>query len=275
MSYNLANKKVNFSVAIRSDAYKNMINSTLGDKELAREFVANISAVVSNNYMLQNCDAGSIISAGLTASSLKLPLSQTLGFAYIIPYGNKAQFQIGWKGLVQLAIRSGQYKSIGCDLVREGEYLGRDELTGEPKFKFADDLSKATIGYYAYLQLVNGFTKVIYWSKEKCEQHAKTYSKSYGNGSKTDNWTNSFDTMALKTVVKQLISKWGIMSVDLESAIKNDQAVIKDTGEVEYVDNDNDTIPPSPTDNAKALLETKKSQAQEVDDIFDKIDSEK
>lgn len=240
MEINNYKEKPKFSVAIKQDSYKNLINNTLGDKELAREFVANISGVVSNNYALQKCDAGSIISAGLTASSLKLPLTATLGFCYVIPYGSKAQFQIGRKGLVQLAIRSGQYSSIGCDVIKDGEYIGRDKLTGEPLFNFRDniDVNAKTIGYYAYLKLVNGFTKVIYWSVEKCQEHAKKYSKSYGNGSATDNWTTQFDTMALKTVLKQLISKWGIMSVDLQNAITKDQAVIKDDGTTEYVDND-------------------------------------
>lgn len=137
---------------------------------------------------------------------------------------------------MQLAIRTGQYQSIGCDVIREGEYLGRDKLTGEPIFEFHDDITKPVVGYYSYFKLTNGFTKVLYWSKEKCQEHAKTYSKSYGNGSATDLWTNSFDTMALKTCLKQLISKWGIMSVELQNAIKYDQAVVEDEKPV-YIDN--------------------------------------
>lgn len=260
-------KKIQFTVAIRSESFQKMINDTLGDKELAREFISNITTVVSNNSSLQKCDTGSILSAGLTASSLNLPLSPTLGFAYVIPYGSKAQFQIGWKGLVQLAIRTGQYQGLGCDVVREGEYLGRDKLTGEPTFAFNDDLSKPIIGYYSYLKLVNGFTKIVYWSKEKCEKHARKYSKSYGTGYSTDNWTNMFDTMALKTVVKQLITKWGIMSVELQEAIKKDQAVIDEKGNIAYLDNeveedDKNIVQPLPIEN---------KEQEEFDKICDMV----
>lgn len=234
-------KKVPFSVAIRSDAYKNMINNTLGNQKVAQRFIAEITTAVSNNPKLGDCEPATIISAGLNAQSMNLPLAPTLGQAYIIPYGNKAQFQIGWKGLVQLAIRSGQYSTLGTNEVREGEYQGRDEF-GEPIIKFNEksDLDKPIVGYMAYLKLVNGFTKKIYWSKEECEAHAVKYSKShtnpYSKGSENDKWSQDFDGMALKTVLKQLISKWGVMSVDLQKAIETDQAVIEDD-KLNYVDN--------------------------------------
>lgn len=231
-------QQVKFSVAIRTDAYQNLINSTLGDKEVARKFVADISSVVSNNYKLSLCEAGSIISAGLTAQSLNLPLSQTLGFAYIIPFGTKAQFQIGKNGLVQLALRTGQYEKLGVRPVHEGELLGLDEF-GEEVFKFSHDFdNNQVLGYMAYLKLVNGFSKKIYWTKEQCEKHGRKYSKSYGTGKDTDLWKNEFDDMAQKTVLKQLISKWGIMSTELQMAIQRDQAVISQDGTLHYVDND-------------------------------------
>ena len=233
--------QMKFSVAVRTDAYQKLINETLGDKELARQFVADISTVVSGNYKLQSCDAGSILSAGLVAQSLKLPLTQSLGFAYVIPYGSKAQFQIGYKGLIQLAQRSGQFKSIGARPVHEGEYVGQDKH-GEDIFKFDHkfDLEKV-VGYYAYFELLNGFEKSVYWTVEQCEAHAKRYSKSYGNGTDTDNWTKMFDQMALKTVLKQLLSKYAPLSTEMISAVKYDQAVINDDGTPEYVDNDVET----------------------------------
>jgi recombination protein RecT len=235
-------KKIPFSVAIRSDAYKTLINNTLGDPKVAQRFIAEISTAVSNNPKLGDCDPATIISAGLNAQSMDLPLAPTLGQCYIIPYGNKAQFQIGWKGLVQLAIRSGQYLTIGASEVREGEYLGRDEF-GEPLIKFNNnpDLTKSIVGYMAYLKLVNGFTKKIYWSKEECEAHANKYSKAhtgqYSKGGENDKWAQDFDSMALKTVLKQLISKWGVMSVEMRKAIETDQAVINGN-KTEYVDNE-------------------------------------
>ena len=227
-----------FSVAIRSEKYQQLINNTLGDKKVAQKFIADITSVVSNNYMLANCDAGSILSAGLMAQSLNLPLSSSLGFAYVVPYGNKAQFQIGWKGFVQLALRTGQYKKMGVMCVHEGEYLGMNEF-GEDLVKFSHDFdNKPVVGYFAYFEMVNGFVKTFYWTKEQCDKHAHTYSKSYGSGKATDNWKNNFDAMAMKTVIKQLLSKWAIMSVELEKAIISDQAVINENGSVEYVDNE-------------------------------------
>lgn len=228
-----------FSVAIRDDKHVKLINDTLGDKELARQFVADITTVVSQNPLLQNCDTGTILSAGLMATSLKLPLTNSLGFAYVIPYGNKAQFQLGWKGLVQLAQRSGQFKRLGVRDVHKGEYVGQDDF-GEDLFKFSHEYdNEEIVGYYAYFELLNGFTKSIYWTKQQCEKHARRYSKSYGNGTATDNWTNMFDVMAEKTVMKQLLSKYAPLSVELQRAIVSDQAVLKqDLSVGEYVDNE-------------------------------------
>lgn len=231
-----------FSVAIRSDAYKNLINDTLGNPSVARKFVAEISTVVGNNYALQECDAKTIISAGLLAQSLNLPLAPTLGFCYIIPYGNKATFQVGWKGLVQLAIRTGSYEKLGVNVVREGEYLGRDEF-GEPLIKYNDEFAnKPIVGYHAHFKLMNGFVKNIYWTKEMCEEHGKRYSAEYrtkGSGK----WKEMFDEMAMKTVLKQLISKWGIMSTELMTVVEADQAVVKENGEYDYVDNEKEDKP--------------------------------
>ena len=227
-----------FSVAIRTTAYQDLINNTLGDKEVARQFIADISSVVSGNYKLQSCNAGSIISAGLVAQTLKLPLAQTLGYAYVIPYGNNAQFQIGYRGLLQLALRSGQFKTIGARPVHKGEYVGQDKY-GEDIFHFDHQYDlEEVVGYFAYFVLTNGFEKSVYWTKEQCQEHAKRYSRSYGNGSDTDNWTNMFDQMALKTVLKQLISKYAPMSTEFITAIKYDQSVINDDGTPEYVDNE-------------------------------------
>lgn len=233
--------QMKFSLAIRQTAYQDLINNTLGDVNVAKQFIADISSVVSNNYKLQQCEANSILSAGLMAQSLKLPLAQSLGFAYLVPYKDKAVLIIGYKGLIQLAIRSGQYKTIGVRPVHKGEWIGLDKH-GEDLFKFdhQHDLDEV-VGYYAWIELANGFEKTIYWTVEQCEKHGKRYSKSYGNGSDTDLWGKDFDTMSMKTVLKQLISKWGIMSVDIQKAVVFDQAIIKDDGTPEYVDNPEDT----------------------------------
>lgn len=233
-------QKVKFSVAIQSDTYKNLINKTLGDEKVAKQFIADISTVVSNNPTLSNCLPASILSAGLMAQSLKLSLSSSLGFAYIVPYGDKAQFQIGWKGLVQLAQRSGQFKRLGVREVHEGEYIGQDNF-GDDLFKFDHKFdSNAVVGYFAYFELLNGFQKTMYWTKEQCEAHARKYSRSYGSGKQTDLWKNSFDQMACKTVLKLLLNRYAPLSVELQKAVLADQAIINDVAneKYEYVDND-------------------------------------
>ena len=255
-----------FSVAIRSDAYKKLINETLGNPEVARKFIADISSVVSNNYQLQKCEAGSIISGGLMAQSLNLPLSQSLGFAYLVPYGNKAQFIIGAKGIIQLAQRTGLYERIGVRNVHEGEYLGQDEF-GDDEFKFSHEFDdKEVVGYFAYFKLTNGFKKTLYWTTKQCMSHAKRYSKAFTNSSTTSLWKTDFDTMAQKTVLKQLISKFGPMSVDIQRAVMADQAVINGRDDYEYVDNeeDNGEITSTVVDTLPEMDEETEQKALEI-----------
>ena len=228
------NTQPKFSVAIKSDAYQKLINDTLGDKEVARRFVAEITTVVSQNSQLQKCEAGSILSAGLTAQTLNLPLAPTLGFSYVVPYGNKAQFQVGWKGLVQLAQRSGQFERLGVRPVHEGEYIGQDEF-GDDLFKFSHEFdNNKVVGYYAYFKLLNGFKKTLYWTVEQCEKHGRKYSKSFDNL-----WKSSFDSMAEKTVLKLLLNRYAPLSIEMQKAIQADQAVINEDGTYSYVDNPN------------------------------------
>jgi len=253
-------EKKKFSVVIQSDAYKNLINNTLGNKEVARKFVAEVSTVVAQNKALGECEPATIISAALLAQTLNLPIAPTLGYAYVIPYKNKgvaqAQFQIGWKGLVQLAQRSGQYKRLGVRPVHEGEYKGQDEF-GDDEFAFSHDYDdKPIVGYFAYLELVNGFKKTVYWTKAQCEKHAKQYSQAYRNGY-SSKWKDEFDAMACKTVLKQLLSKWGVMATEMNTALQADQSIVsKDLDKFDYVDNEeaeddaasNISVPEIPTD---------------------------
>jgi recombination protein RecT len=239
MAYALNNaqtSKPKFSVAIQSDAYKKLINNTLGDADTAKKFVAEITTVVSQNPTLSNCDAGSIVSAGLLAQTINLSLAPSLGFAYIVPYKDKATFQIGYKGLIQLAIRSGQFERLGVRPVHEGEYAGQDEF-GDDKFTFSHEFdANKTIGYYAYFVLVNGFKKTLYMTLEQVLAHAKQYSKNfakYGTGL----WADQFDLMAEKTVLKLLLNRYAPMSTEMHRAIKADQAVVKGDDTFEYVDN--------------------------------------
>lgn len=284
MSLPLVKPKRKFSVAIKDEGYKQLINETLGDPNVALKFIAEISTVVANNPTLQNCDPKTIISAGLLAQSLKLPLAPTLGFAYIIPYKNtkedengnlyqiyEATFQAGWKAWVQLAIRTGQYEKIGVKPIHEGEVAGRDEF-GDEIIKFDHKFDdKPIVGYFAYFKLTSGYNKTLYWTKEMCEAHGKRYSPDYRK-SGTGKWKEMFDEMALKTVIKQLISKWGIMSVELEKMVQADQAVIRENGSYDYIENQEE-IKEKPTTNVSNTIPDVDEESVEEDNTSDLLDT--
>lgn len=231
------------------------IEKTLRDR--TPQFIASVAALVNSNPKLAMCERKSVLSACLISASLDLPINQNLGFAYIIPYDKKtpvstvdsngreltkwevkteAQFQMGAKGFKQLAIRTGQYKFINDEDVREGEYKGKNRLTGEYIFEWIEDATKREslpiVGYVSYFKLITGFEKALYMTAQELKNHGLRYSKSF----KTGNWTSDFDSMARKTVIKLLLSRYGLMSSQLERAIEADQAVI-DEDRVSYVDN--------------------------------------
>jgi recombination protein RecT len=260
---NITTQQPKFSVAIKSDAYQKLINDTLGDKEVARKFVAEISSVVSNNPMLSNCDAASILSAGLLAQSLNMPLAPALGFCYIVPYGNKAQFQLGYKSLIQMSMRSGQFQRLGVREVHQGEYVGQDEF-GDDLFQFSHDYdANQIVGYYAYFQLSNGFKKTMYWTTEQVRAHAKKYSKSFASTSATNVWRDNFDTMACKTVLKLLLNRYAPMSVEMQKAIAADQAVINKDGTYSYVDNEEEVEAPKKNTSRKTVNNSLRGNEQE------------
>ena len=250
-----SNSKPKFSVAIQSEGYKQLINNTLRDPKRANRFVANIMSAVATNPNLADCDAGTILSAGLLGESLNLSPSAQLGQFYLVPFNDKqrgkvATFQIGWHGYVQLAIRSGYYKKLNVLPIKQGELIRFNPLEEEIEIKLIEDDTvreeTETTGYYAFFEYTNGFKKAIYWSKEKMEAHALKYSQGYRadkqKGTEYTFWSKDFDGMAMKTMLRQLISKWGIMSTELQEAFIKDQAVIDEKGNVDYVDNKEDTL---------------------------------
>lgn len=249
---NLVTNKPKFSVAIQSDTYKNLINQTLGDKDRASRFIASISSAVATNPSLQECDAGTILSGALLGESLNLSPSPQLGQYYLVPYYDSkrgckvAQFQLGYKGYIQLAIRSGQYKKLNVLAIKKGELVKYDPLNEEIEVNLIDDEEERenaeTIGYYAMFEYTNGFRKSLYWSKSKMEKHALKYSKGYSAHKGYTFWETDFDGMAFKTMLRQLISKWGIMSIDMQQAVEKDMATINTDGTYEYVENDEETM---------------------------------
>lgn len=234
-----------------NEVVKKNIAETLGQK--APQFIASVASLVNSSNSLAECDRQSILSACLVAASLDLPINQNLGFAYIIAYNTKfkscdqegkeittwvkkAQFQMGYKGFIQLAQRSGQFKTINVTDVKESELGNIDKLTGELTFNWVTDEKErdklTTVGYVGYFKLINGFEKALYMTVEDLRKHGVRYSKSYKDGL----WQTDFDAMASKTVIKLLLSKYAPMTTEMQKAQLADQAVI-DNDNYEYIDN--------------------------------------
>ena len=240
------NQRLGISAYLTADAVKNQINQVVGGKD-GQRFISAIVSAVNTNPALQECTNQSILSGALLGESLKLSPSPQLGQYYLVPFNDKnkgkvAQFQLGYKGYIQLAIRSGQYKKLNVLAIKEGELIRFDPLNEEIEVRLIEDEEEReqanTIGYYAMFEYTNGFRKAIYWSKRKMEAHALKYSKGYQAKKGYTFWEKDFDGMAYKTMLRQLISKWGIMSIDMASGIDSDMAVINEDGTKDYVDND-------------------------------------
>lgn len=273
-------KRLGIGSYLTGDAVKQRINQVIGGKD-GQRFISAVISAVQTNPALQECTNQSILSAALLGESLKLSPSPQLGQYYMVPFNDKdrgkvAQFQLGYKGYIQLAIRSGQYKKLNVLAIKEGELVKFDPLNEEIVVNLIEDEEQReaaeTIGYYAMFEYTNGFRKALYWSKNKMLAHADKYSQAFskdggtvkskygekkkvsyadflaGNYDPKDAWMYSsfwykdFDGMAYKTMLRQLISKWGIMSIDMASAIDADMAVINEDGTKDYVDNDPDVI---------------------------------
>lgn len=246
---------------------KKKFAEVLGQK--APQFMASITNTVSGSAQLKKCPASSIIGAAFVAATYDLPIDSNLGFAAIVPYNEsvwnpvkkeyekipKAQFQMMYKGFIQLAIRSGYYEKMNYAVVYEDELKSYNPITGE--IKFVDDFSNCTqrdagdeehvAGYYAWFRLKTGYSQELYMSKKAVDNHARKYSQSYrydlNKGKKSSKWTTDFEAMALKTVIKLLLSKWGILSVDMQRAIQDDQKTFDESGEGSYGDNKPDALP--------------------------------
>lgn len=209
---------------LETPAFKKKFEEMLGKK--AAGFISSIIAVTNSSNYLMKADPATVIGAAAQAAMLDLPINQSLGFAYIVPYKGAAQFQLGYKGYIQLAQRSGQYADIGAKTVYEGELEYENRLLD--KFRFGERTSDKVIGYLAYFRLTNGFEKMLYMTIDEAQAHAKKYSQNYNGG--TDKWgIADFNVMAEKTVLKRLLSKYGplsIESIQMSQALANDGGVI-------------------------------------------------
>lgn len=208
----------------------------LGKK--AQGFISSVLQTVNGNKQLEGANPITILNAAATAASLDLPINQSLGFAWIVPYKGQAQFQIGWKGFVQLALRTGQYRRINVTEVYANQFKSFNRLTEELIADFTIDGEGEIVGYAAYFSLINGMEKLTYWTKEAVIKHAKKYSQSYGKGSFSPwNDKDQFHSMAMKTVLKNTISKWGIMSIEMQTGTLADQSIQEQEGQFKYLDN--------------------------------------
>ena len=235
---------------LNAESTKKRFFEILGSKSAS--FISSIINVVNGNQALQEANPNTVLMSASIAATLDLPINPNLGFAAIVPYKEKgqavAQFQMMWRGFVQLAQRSGQYRTLNTTEVYEGEIKRQNRFTGEIEFDPDGRKSDKIIGYVAYMSLLNGFEKYFYMSREECEKHAKRYSKTYQKG--YGKWKDDFDAMAKKTVLKLLISKYGIMSVDMQKAVEFDQSTVQgdinhiEEATAEYVDNEPKQIEP-------------------------------
>lgn len=290
-------KKQSFSVFLTQDAIKKKINEVIGGKG-GQRFMTAILSAVTNDPKLQECEPMSILNCAFLGEALNLSPSPQLGQYYMMPFKKKvskkgepprhitiAQFVIGYKGLYQLAIRSGYYKKINVQSIKEGELKRFDPLNEEIEVELIRDPFQReqapTIGYYAMFLHHNGFQKIMYWSYEKMQSYANQYSQAYnsedhnkilnGEIAQEDMWRYSsfwykdFDMMAHKTMLRQLISKWGIMSTELQTAMENDMAAIRDDGTPEYVDNADLEPQPQPVAEAQATEITPNNEADSKD----------
>lgn len=274
-------KRVGLTAYLTNGAVKNQINKVLGG-EKGQEFIASIVSAVNTNPELQKCDNASIVSGALLGSSLNLTPSPQLGQFYLVPFMDKnrgmvAQFILGYHGILQLAIRSGQYKKINVLPIKQGELIRFDPLEEEIDVNLIEDEEQRentpTIGYYATFSYINGFKKSIYWSKKKMESHAKRYSRAYAKGSGASFWLKDFDAMACKTMLRQLITKWGAMDTTLQRAVNADNAVIREdmspvyVDEVETVETKEEQIMPPPEEPEAPKPEEPKAEETDQNSV--------
>lgn len=252
-------KRTQTAVALRNlvdqPQYKSRFSELL--KERAPQFVASLVQLVNASEQLQRCEPNSVIASAITAAALDLPIEKNLGFAWIVPYGTQAQFQMGYRGYVQLAIRTGLYKFINVTEVYEGELDVHNRMTSEVTLRQDKKISDKIIGYAAYFKLVSGYEHAEYWDVDTVRTHAQRFSQSYRKDGDTP-WKSDFDAMAMKTVLKSLISHWGPMSVEMRRAVVHDmgvQATIE--ADVTFPDNVDEVKQPTFPGKPAALPEPK------------------
>ena len=257
---------------LQRDSVANKVAELMGDQKKSRAFLTSAMSVIQSNELLKKADQTSIYQSVMTAVTLDLPINPNLGYAYIVPFKGQAQLQVGYKGFIQLAWRSGLYKTISSTVVYEGQLVSQNPLTGFV-FDFEKKTSNKVVGYAAYFELLNGASKTMFMSYEEVHAHAKKYSQTFKKGFGV--WNDNFDEMGKKTVLKLLISKYAPMSVEMQTAVVADQAVVKDYEKQQYEYADNNAVvveyKPKLTD-VTAAKEAIKSGAATIEGIEEMYD---
>lgn len=226
-----------FKGVLNSQTVRAQLHNSL--KAKAGQFMSSIIDLYSSDNSLQKCDPEKVALECVKAAALDLPLVKSLGYAYVVPFKGVPTFVIGYKGIIQLAQRTGQYLTINADVVYEGELTGRDKLSGRISID-GEKTSDTVIGYFAYFKLLNGYEKTLYMSKEDITAYAKRYSPSFN--SQYSPWQSEFDKMACKTVLRQLIGKYGPTSTEMQKAELTDdkgktpQQEVKDNANKQMID---------------------------------------
>lgn len=259
---------------MRSPGVTAKIKDVLGNEKVAAGFISSVISVANGSKQLRTADPMTVVGAAMVAATLQLPIVPTIGLAYIVPYKGQAQFQIGYRGLIELAERSGQFKNIIDEVVYEGQLIRKNKFTGEYIFDEDAKTSDKVIGYMARFDLINGFSKTIFWTKEEIEAHAMKYSQAYRSGWDCP-WKSDYDAMARKTVLKALFSKYAPKSIQMQNAITFDQATVRtpadftaidepiniDAYDVEYIDNPSTVTSEDMAESAKNASKAAKKAA--------------
>lgn len=270
MANEVAKQQQSLQQLMNSGAVIKKMNDVLGSEEKASSFISSVISVSQNNKLLRNAEPMSILSSAMVAATLDLPVVPTLGMAYLVPYKGVCSFQIGYKGILELAMRSGEFRNIIDEVVYDGQLVKKNKFTGEYVFdedsiKLDKDGKATPIGVMARFDLINGYSKTIYWTVEEIQEHAKRFSQAYRSGYDSP-WKSDFWQMAKKTVLKSLLNKYAPKSVAMQTALKFDQAKVNlnsedigdlnvDAFDAEYIDNPEEVVDPEKAKQVGALFD--------------------
>lgn len=261
--------KLGFKALMNTPAMKKKFTDILHEK--SDSFMGSLMTLVGGDNYLSQAEPMTIIASALKAATMDLPIDKNLGYAYVVPFNrsekvgnkwvkhNEAQFILGYKGYIQLAQRSGQYKALNALAIYDGQLIDWNPLTEEFTFDYKAKVSDEVIGYVGFFELLNGFKKTVYWTKQEIESHRIKNSKAYDKEKLSGAWVDNYDSMAIKTVLRNMLSKWGLLSVEMQSAITSDEKVFR-------VDENNDLIEETDLSDMESMPNDLKEAEKVVDD---------